>query len=356
VPYFLKDLFDVTGQPTGAGSTFLSSVRPTPGDSAIVQLLRDRGAALAGKTQLVEFASGLTGENPHFGDCPHPRFPGRLAGGSSSGSAALVAAGVVPLAIGTDTGGSIRVPAAFCGLYGFRLTPGDELVRDAFPLAPTMDTAGWFTSNGRDMLATVQALVGLPAAAGAPCGCYLPGHCLVTGIDRDVDGRTEEAAARLARRVDSATESALLSSWHGSVDAYLTIGMSEAHAVHRNWLTPYREHYDPVIWQRFVDAGRYPPEKIAAARTTMAQVRSAWAQYFQTYDFLVLPSVPSAAPTKAQCTPDLRRNILALTAPASLGGLPCLSIPVTLPGGLTAGLQIIAKVPRSPVFEWVLAQ
>src|ERR1019366_9194510 len=114
--------------------------------------------ALAGKSQMVEFASGLTGENPHYGDCPHPRFPERLSGGSSSGSAALVAAGVVPFAIGTDTGGCIRVPAAWCGLYGFRQSPGEELIRDAFPLSPTMDTAGWFTAHAADMLTVWRAI------------------------------------------------------------------------------------------------------------------------------------------------------------------------------------------------------
>ena len=161
VPYLLKDLFDLAGVPTKAGSTFLDRSDPlTRATAPIVQRLRELGAVLAGKTHLVEFASGLTGENPHYGDCPHPHFPDRLSGGSSSGSAALVAAGVAPLAIGTDTGGSVRVPAALCGLYGFRLTPDDELIRDAFPLAPTMDTAGWFTANAKDMLTVWRATVG----------------------------------------------------------------------------------------------------------------------------------------------------------------------------------------------------
>jgi amidase/aspartyl-tRNA(Asn)/glutamyl-tRNA(Gln) amidotransferase subunit A len=131
VPYFLKDLFDVAGEPTLAGSLFLPEVRPAPArESALVRGLRDAGAVLGGKAHLHEFAYGLTGENVHSGDVEHPRFPGRTSGGSSSGSAALVAAGVVPLAIGTDTGGSIRVPAAFCGLFGFRLTPRDKFIRD----------------------------------------------------------------------------------------------------------------------------------------------------------------------------------------------------------------------------------
>jgi amidase/aspartyl-tRNA(Asn)/glutamyl-tRNA(Gln) amidotransferase subunit A len=356
IPYFLKDLFDVTGVPTKAGSTFLDKVRPTPGDSTIVQRLRETGAVFAGKTHLVEFASGLTGENPHYGDCPHPHFPARLSGGSSSGSAALVAAGVVPLAIGTDTGGSVRVPAAWCGLYGFRLTPGDPLIRDAFPLAPTMDTAGWFTANAGDMLTVWRAIAGEAHSTSKrlPRGCYLPGRSLLPSINPSVDAACEQAAAPFATRADAATEVALLSSWQNAVDAYVIIGMSEAHAVHRNWLAPFREHYDPIIWQRFTDAGHYSAEKIARARATLQQVRETWAQFFASYDFLVLPSVPTSAPTKTECTVALRRGILALTAPASLGGLPCLSLPVALASGLSAGLQIILPAANSQVVPWIL--
>ena len=146
----------------------------------------------------------------------------------------------------------------------------------------------------------------------------------------------------------------MLSSWQEAVDAYVTIGMSEAHAVHRNWLAPFREHYDPVIWQRFTDAGHYPAEKIATARAALQQVRQTWAEFFTAYDFLVLPSVPTPAPTKAECTPELRRGILTLTAPASLGGLSCLSVPVALPSGLSAGLQVVLPSANSPVVPWIL--
>lgn len=347
IPYLLKDLFDLRGVPTRAGSTFLDQVRPLPArDSAIAQRLAQLGAACAGKTHLVEFASGLTGENPHYGDCPHPHFPDRLSGGSSSGSAALVAAGVTPLAVGTDTGGSVRVPAAWCGLYGFRLTPGDDLIRDAFPLAPTLDTAGWFTANAGDMLKTIAAVSsssGLTTAATAKPlrGCYLHARKLIPVMDPAVATACDSAAANLCAPADVATETALLQSWQHAVETYVTIGMSEAHHVHRAWLAPYREHYDPVIWRRFTDAGNFPPADIALARSRLAENRAVWHAFFSTYDYLVLPAVPCAAPTKAEATVELRRHILTLTAPASLGGLPVLTLPVSLASGLTAGLQII---------------
>lgn len=358
VPYLLKDLFDLAGVPTRAGSTFLDQVRPTPtADSAIVQKLSALGATCAGKTHLVEFASGLTGENPHYGDCPHPRFPNRLSGGSSSGSASLVAAGVTPLSLGTDTGGSVRVPAAWCGLHGFRLGPGDAFIRDAFPLAPTLDTAGWFTANAADMLTVTSALVG-PArpAKGQPKGCYVNARKLVPGMDPAVATACDYAAASLTAHADPVAEASLVLSWHHAVEAYVSIGMSEAHAVHRNWLAPYREHYDPVIWRRFTDAGNFPPADIAAARERLQEVRTVWRDFFRAYDFLVLPAVPSPAPTKAEATTDLRRNILTLTAPASLGGLPVLTIPVPLSSGLTAGLQIILPSADSPVVPWLLSR
>ncbi len=355
VPYLLKDLFDLAGVPMMAGSTFLDQVRPLPTrDSEIAVRLRERGASCVGKSQLVEFASGLTGENPHYGDCPHPQFPDRLSGGSSSGSAALVAAGVVPLSIGTDTGGSVRVPAAFCGLHGFRLTPRDALIADAFPLAPTMDTAGWFTANAVDMLTTWQALLGGAPSRIIPRGCYLPMNALLSSADAEVTRACDEAAARWCGRADPRTQSLLVESWEKSVDAYLTIGMSEANAVHRDWLGPYRGHYDPLIWQRFQDAGSYPPEKIASARTKQKEIWAAWRQFFFNYDYLVLPAAPCPAPRKADCTVELRRSIIRLTAPASLGGLPVLSIPVPLPSGMTGGLQIIVPVANSPVIPWML--
>ncbi|MDD3180663.1 MAG: amidase [Opitutaceae bacterium] len=357
VPCFIKDLFDRAGVPTCAGSTFLPEVRPTPYvDSTIVMRLREVGAIVAGKTHMVEFAAGLTGENQHYGDCPHPRFSDRLSGGSSSGSAALVAADVVPFAIGTDTGGSVRVPASFCGLYGFRLTPGDDLIRDAFPLAPSMDTAGWFTGNGADMLNATQVLASLQPAAQTPRGWYLPLHSLLDGADAETAQACNTAAMEFCPAVDATTRETLLQAWRDTVDAYVIIGMHEANQVHRNWLNPFRERYEPAIWQRFTDGGRFPPEKIAWAKAVRERVNRTWRQFFESFDFLVLPCVPGPAPRKADCTPALRQQILALTAPASLGGLPVLSLPVSLPSGLTAGLQIVAATPNSPVFAWALAK
>ena len=169
LPFAAKDLFDAAGLPTFAGSNFLPEVREchvaspdfparvSPADGAFIRDVRSAGAALAAKAHMHEFAYGITGENPHYGDCEVPGHPGRTTGGSSSGSALLVKAGVAPFALGTDTGGSIRVPSAFCGLYGFRLTPRHPWIADGYPLAESLDTPGFFTANAAD-----------PTASGAP--------------------------------------------------------------------------------------------------------------------------------------------------------------------------------------------
>jgi aspartyl-tRNA(Asn)/glutamyl-tRNA(Gln) amidotransferase subunit A len=352
-PCFLKDLFDLASTPTFAGSAFLPEIRDTPKtNSAIVETFEQSGAVIAGKTHLHEFAYGVTGENPHYGDCEHPRFPGRTTGGSSSGSAAVVAAGIVPLAIGTDTGGSVRVPAAFCGLYGFRLTPKDRLIEDAFPLAPTFDTAGWFTSNARDMQTTVNAVIGTESRAREPRGLYLE----MPDLDADVATACLKAATRLAPAVDSLSRDELLQGFVSSAEIYNRIVAHEAWIVHAPWAERFKSRYDPAVWERLNRVHTISQNDLDQAYAGLAAVRARWTEFFRSYDFLIMAATPFGALTKADCTLTNRSRILRLTAPASLGGLPVLTIPVSLPSGLTTGLQIVVNAPRSPAIAWVLNQ
>jgi amidase/aspartyl-tRNA(Asn)/glutamyl-tRNA(Gln) amidotransferase subunit A len=351
VPWFAKDLFDVAGVPTLAGSTFLAEVRPLPArDASLVARLGGLGAVLAGKTHLHEFAYGITGENPHYGDCEHPHFPGRTTGGSSSGSAAVVAAGIVPLALGSDTGGSVRVPAAFCGLFGFRLTPGDPSIADAFPLAPSFDTAGWFTANAVDLRESLAALVGLRTSRREPRGCYLA----LPGVDPEVAVACARAARRLAEPAEPIVQGDLLERFAGAVETYNVIVAREAWTVHQPWAGRFAARYSPAVWQRLNRAPALTPRQIDQAQIALTTLRLLWTQFFLTYDFLVLPATPTPAFTKAECTLENRLRALALTAPASLGGLPVLSVPVALPSGLTTGLQIIVNHPQSPAVNWAL--
>jgi amidase/aspartyl-tRNA(Asn)/glutamyl-tRNA(Gln) amidotransferase subunit A len=351
VPYFAKDLFDAAGLPTFAGSTFLPEVRDTPAlDGAFVRASSATGAVFAGKTHLHEFAYGITGENPHYGDCEYPRFPGRTTGGSSSGSAAAVAAGIVPLALGSDTGGSIRVPAAWCGLYGFRVTPRDAWISDAFPLSPTFDTAGWFTANATDLRLAISALTGLRSLQRPLRGCYLA----MPGVDAAVADACRLAAERLAPAADAATREDLLHGFAPAVDAYHTTVAVEAWEAHKSWADRYRDRYDPVVWQRLNRVHALTTAQLDSALLGLTTVRLLWTKFFLTYDFLVLPATPCPALTKAECTLENRSRVITLTAPASLGGLPVLTVPVRLPSGFSTGLQIIVNHPQSPVVNWAL--
>ena len=351
VPYVVKDLFDVAGLPTGAGSSFLAEVRPAPsGDSRIVGDLRAAGAVLAGKTQLFEFAWGLTGENAHFGDCERPGSPGRTSGGSSSGSAAAVAADIVPFAIGTDTGGSIRVPAAFCGLFGFRGVPNSPWISDAVALSPRFDTAGWFTRTAGDMSAATAALVGLRTSERAPRGCYLE----MPGLDAEVASACRAAVSGLAEPADRTARDELLEKFAPAAEIYGVLSGVESWKIHRKWADRYLARYGPLVQDRLQRARAISGAQVAAVEPSFASLTLAWTKFFLTYDFLVMAAAPFPALAKADCTPANRLRMLALTAPASLGGLPALTIPVPLPSGLSAGLQVIVNNLQSPVVSWAL--
>jgi amidase/aspartyl-tRNA(Asn)/glutamyl-tRNA(Gln) amidotransferase subunit A len=351
VPYFLKDLFDVAGMATLAGSSFLAEIRPKPiRNSAIVGALGAAGAVMAGKTHLFEFAWGLTGENAHFGDCEHPRFPGRTTGGSSSGSALAVAADVVPFAVGTDTGGSVRVPAAFCGIFGYRGVPGDAWISDAVPLSPRFDTAGWFTRSAADMRSVLGALVGLSAKGMEPRGCYLE----MPGLDAEVAEACRAAAAGLAQPADRATRDELLAKFAPAAEVYGVLAGAESWKIHKKWAEKYRARYGPLVQNRLERARGISMAQLAAVEPSFESLKLAWAKLFLTHDFLVIAASPFPALAKSDCTPANRLRMLSLTAPASLAGLPALTVPVPLPSGLTTGLQIIPNHPKSPVFPWVL--
>ncbi|MEY4488000.1 MAG: hypothetical protein RIQ79_508 [Verrucomicrobiota bacterium] len=357
LPFAAKDLFDAAGLPTFAGSAFLPEVRGpvAPADGAFVADLRAAGAALAAKTHMHEFAYGLTGENAHYGDCEHPRFPGRTTGGSSSGSAALVAAGVVPLALASDTGGSIRLPAAFCGLYGFRLTPHHRWIADAVMLAPSFDTPGFFTANAADHRAALDALVPAATAASsrAPRGAYF----VLPGLDPEVASAFTAAASRLAEPLAPALVAELTALFAPAAELYAVIGGHETWALHAPWFERYRDRYDPGVRERLDRARTITAAQLEPALAHRVKIRAAWAALFRHHDYIVLPSSPCPALTKADCTLANRNRILSLTAPASMADLPVLALPVPLPGtgGLTTGLQVIAPSIHSPAFRHALA-
>lgn len=349
VPFLVKDLYDVAGVPTRAGSTFLERERPTPAaDSALVRRLRALGAVPVAKTQLNEFAYGATGENPHSGDCFQIPHPGRLTGGSSSGSAWGVQAGIAPLALGTDTGGSARIPPAFCGLWGVRLAPAHWTIADVFPLAPSFDSAGWFTTNAAGMAETIAHILGPAGEMPAPEGAWVSLADLGQH-EPAMDAALAAVAGRIARPASPRVMRLVREAVERSLAAYTVIVAREALAVHTPFLGRHAGEYDPVVLARLKRAMEFTAGDEAAARATMSAVGAMMRDAIAGAGALVMPVSPVPALTKAQCDDAHRARILRLNTPASLAGLPALTVPVALPRGLSGGVQVIYASPGPAV-------
>jgi amidase/aspartyl-tRNA(Asn)/glutamyl-tRNA(Gln) amidotransferase subunit A len=242
------------------------------------------------------------------------------------------------------------VPAAFCGLFGFRGVPRSPLISDAVPLAPSYDTAGWFTGTARDMRTTTALLAGMRTSERAPRGCYLE----MPGVDPEVAAACRKAAAAFTVPADAATSEELVHRFEPSAEVYGVLAGVEAWKFHKKWADRQRERYGPLVRERIDRARSISPAQVAAVESSQASLILVWTRYFLSFDFLAMPSAPFAALAKADCTPANRLRMLSLTAPASLAGLPALAIPVPLASGLTAGIQVIFNDPQSPVVPWVL--
>lgn len=352
VPFAVKDLFHVRGVPTLAGGRIPQ--RPARRTSRLIGQLESLGAVLAGKTHLHEFAYGLTGENPHYGNVEHPHFVGRSAGGSSSGSAAAVAAGIVPFALGTDTAGSLRVPAAYCGLYSWRGQPGESWIADAFPLASSFDTAGWLCSTAADCSALWHRLYSSdPKEPDAVTGAYLPAGALgmsgpaphLQALDNAAGGLTDDVLDRAHHLAQTCRD----------VDeTYSILQSTEAYAVHQPNLDSQRSSYGQAVWSR-IDRGRHwTANQLDHARLHALRIRAAFEVYFDSHDFLVTPISLEPAPRYSDESPALRHTLLNLNTHVSIAGRPAISIPVGVGDGLTLGLQIIFSHSASAAVPAVL--
>ncbi|MDQ8187781.1 amidase [Pelagicoccus sp. SDUM812002] len=356
VPFFLKDLFDFPGYQTTASSTFLHKLRPAAAvESAFSQALRARGAVFAGKTHLNEFAYGLSGENRNFGDCPHPVFSDKLSGGSSSGSAWSVRTGLVPIATGTDTGGSIRVPAAWCGVFGLRLAPNEWSTEGCFPLAPSFDTAGWFCRSAEDMTTAISSLLETQPSNKRS----LHGLSLLNSFP-DLSPEFRAKSLDTLERLNAQCEAQLTEEYRvatKSVAAHYSVLQSlEAHEVHKDWLDSEKANYDPVVWQRIDRARHWSPSQVDKANQYESAVKSFFETSFEEYDFVAIPATQTPAISAAEHTDRFRTDLLSLTAPGSFARCPILTIPIQLKSGLSQGLQILYKRNESELPLRVLAQ
>jgi len=337
VPVSLKDCFDLEGFATSCGSSFYKEEHGIAAqDSAVAARLRAAGALITGKTHLHQLAYGITGENHDFGDCLQPRDARLLCGGSSSGAAASVQEGSALAAIGTDTGGSIRTPAALCGLSGYRASitlSTDALWRGGAHLAPSFDTLGWLYRSLAEGPLLGQALFDLPfAAAPAPASLKIgiPDAAFLHDCEPDVlatlaywESRLTEPGLRIAR-FDATL-------WNDALDIFAPIQASEAAALHRGNF----HHFEPAIAERLAWGASIPPDEIAALRLRMAAFRDRTAGLFGSFDYLLLPCAPMSALYAGADHSETRPRILRYTAPASLCGNPVVTLASPdRPGGL----------------------
>ncbi|MFD2792648.1 amidase family protein [Promicromonospora vindobonensis] len=329
----VKDLFAVAGQRIGAGNPAWLAAAPVEERHAdAVGRLLDAGAALAGIAQAEEFAYSLTGANAHYGTPPNPRAPGRISGGSTSGPATAVAAGQASIALGTDTAGSVRVPAAYQGLWGIRPTHGAVPDEGALQLAPSFDTIGWLARDAATLARTGEVL--LPAdTAGLSDDVPLLSPALLDLAAPEVGAAVGQLARGAgAEPVDWAPEPTWLA-------AFQTLQAAEAWAAHGAWLGDRMDTLGPDVRGRFARARSVGAAEAKAALTVVvrarAQVRERLGERV-----LLLPSAATVAPRPGEAEA-ARAATMLLTCIAGIGGLPAVSVPVATASGLPAGACLV---------------
>lgn len=351
IPVCVKDLIDVAGVPTTAGS---ATWRRTPArDAAAVARLRRAGAVIVGKGHTNEFAYGIDGKNPHFRECRNPYDPARLPGGSSSGPAVATAAGMALAGLGTDTTGSIRVPASLCGLVGIRPTLARIPTSGVVPLAWSYDTVGPLARTVTDAAMCFEALAGSPTRArpvGDLRGCRIGViEQLVDDVEPYVESGLREAVNRLEGT--GAEVSAVQFERLGHANAiHHIVQHAEAAQAHAPWFEAQYDHYSEPVRLR-LEVGRLLP---ASAYLTAQQARRLLiddaAQKMERLDALLAPAAPCIAPfrdsdevTIRGVPRDMRSALLSCVLAPSELGCPVISVPIGSHEGLPFGIQVIGK-------------
>ncbi len=336
IPLAVKDLFDTAGLTTTYGSALFAD--RVPDESAKpVRRLEAAGYANVGKTNLHEFAYGVTSENPHFGTVPNPLREGRIAGGSSGGSAAALAAGLADAALGTDSGGSIRIPAACCGIVGFKPTYGLVPMDGCFPLAPSWDHAGPMARTVAECAAMLEALVpGFRRTTLESLEEVEVGVAWLEHADPLVRERVEEAAVPFPRRAPVAFP------LPDGLDAAF---MAEVADVHRELYEENSELYGADVGSRIERCLSVTDREREEAVRTREQYRDDALEALGDVNLLLVPTLPMVAPVTGQTGDDeLRRRILRFTFPINALGWPALALPCGLAEeGLPASLQLVGR-------------
>jgi amidase len=342
----VKDIFDVANYPTGCGNPArLAEAKPALHTMPAVRKLLEAGARFVGKTQTDELAFSMMGINAHFPPPVNSAAPDRVVGGSSCGSAAAVAGGLADIAVGSDTAGSIRAPASFCGLMGLRTTHGRIPLKGAMPLAPSFDTFGWFASDIEAYEAVGRLLLG-----GDPHRGILARPITLARYDALVLGKEEEKAyehgVALVELSTRGTE--LESPFQFSVDELYwclrRLQAREAWEIHGPWLSAKPRGLGPDVKERF-DFGATVDDGTVEAETVRREAfRAELAEMLGKDGFIVLPTVPGAAPLKNAQRDDMqafRDRALRLMCLASLSGFPQITLPLCTVHGAPFGVSLL---------------
>ena len=343
--FVAKDLFDVAGHPTGGGNPDWPRHRQVPKVHAwAVQTLLDAGADLVGKSITDEISLGILGENAFDGTPLNPRSPDRVPGGSSSGSASAVARGDCDTALGTDTGGSVRVPSSFCGLYGMRTTHGRLPLDGMAPQAPGSDTTGWFARDATTFTRVGEVLLGGPVAANLPTRLVVAIDAFAFA-DPGVQAALAPAVAKLGRMLGATREQVMapqgLSVWGR---AQRTLQMAEAWATFGDWVQRDIPRFSFLVARSLMAGSAVSAVDLAAAALMRDEVRGRLAYLVPPGTILCLPTTPGPAPRKGLPLPAMDRvrdRINCLCAQGGLAGHPQLSLPVAELDGAPIGLSIL---------------
>ena len=360
VPVSVKDIVFTTEAPTTAGSKIFGAGLIAERDADVVRRLRRAGAIIIGKTNLHEVALGVTSANEHFGPVRNPHDPERVAGGSSGGSAVAVATGMGPLSVGSDTRGSIRIPASCCGVTGLKPTRGLVSVEGVVPLSPSLDHVGPMAQTAVECALMLEVMAGSRYAGKLVKAARRPAKGMRVGVSefhlRDLDASVQkpiDAAIRQLGKLGCRMSDVRMPVLDDAHVASIVISASEAVAYHDQFLKSKPEAYGPLVRQRFEAAYKWTALDLLRAQATLRLVTTAFAQLFENVDCLVGGVLPVAPPRIGETTVVINGTEVSvvdaftrLNAPQNMAGVPALSLPCGEVTGLPVGLQVISATGR----------